>query len=86
MASNNETFPRQNIRAGNILKSMTSKGNCTLIREVERARDQFSYCGLSNKSPKGWYLGKRLILFPSNLFFSAPPRETKLTVSKGTSH
>ena len=30
MTSNNETYPRQNIWAGNIWKSMTSKGNCVL--------------------------------------------------------
>ena len=35
MTSNNETFHRQNIWAGNIWKSMTSKGNCVLsAREI----------------------------------------------------
>ena len=39
MASNNETFPRQNIRAGNILKSMTSKGICVLLSARLSARE-----------------------------------------------
>ena len=31
MTSNNETFSRQNLRAGNIAKSMTSEGNSALL-------------------------------------------------------
>ena len=31
MKSNNETVSRQNLRAGNIAKSMTSEGNSALL-------------------------------------------------------
>ena len=57
-------FSRQNLWAGNTAQSMTSESNSALLPvNVDRAT-------LYDKSLKDWFLGKQLILFPSNLSVS----------------
>ena len=66
---------------------MTSKGNSALLPTNDDRRPPFQRglmnFQLYNKSLEDWFLGKQLILFPSNFHDS---RETKLTVSPGTSY
>ena len=91
MTSNNETFSRQNLWAGNVAKSMTSEGNSArlpakvnrwppLQRGLMNSHLQNFY--LHNKSLKVWSLGKQIMLFPENVHLG----KQKLTVYLGTSH
>ena len=74
MTSNNENVSRQNLWAGNIAKSMTSKGNSALLpSNVDRRPPwrrglmnfQLQNFQLYSKSLKDWSFGKQLILFSS---------------------
>ena len=63
MTSNNETVSRQNLRAGSIAKSMTSKGISALLtanddRPTPLQRGLMNF-RLYNKSLKDWSLGKQ---------------------------
>ena len=91
MISNNETVSRQNLWAGNIVKSMTLRHVSALLwakvdwrPPLQRGLMYFQLQNfqLYNKSLKVWPIGKQLILFPSNFNVS----ETNLTVSLRTSH
>ena len=89
MTSDDETVSRQNLSAGNIAKSMTSESDGALLpANVDRQPPlqrvlmnfQLQNFQLFDKSLKDcWFLGKQLILFPSNLNVSFP-RDQSLSV------
>ena len=89
MTSNDETVSRENLSAGIIAKSMTSESNSALLpANVDRQPPlqrvlknfQLKNFQLYDKSLKDcWFLGKQLILSPSNLNVSFP-RDQSLSV------
>ena len=89
MTSNNNTVSFQILRAGSIAISVTSEGYSALFpADVDRQPPlqrvlmnfQLENFQLYDKSLKDcWFLGKQLILFPSNLNVSFP-RDQSLSV------
>ena len=61
MTSTNETVSRQNLRAGNIAKSMTSEGKIALLRANvgQRSLPAFNITGVKSKLNYIEILGKQ---------------------------
>ena len=80
MTSKNETVSRQNLWVGNIAKSMTSEGNSVLLPANVDQRSHYSEVQWISSLNIFSYITNR------NFFFrNWGSRETKLTVSLGTS-